>query len=224
MSPEDLVQGTQEWRDARAGCVTASCVDNLFTKARKEGTGVRAEYRAKLICELLTGKTQDDTFQSWQIRQGHEREPDARSMYELSIDEELSTAGFIQHASISRYGASPDAIVGMRGLAQFKCPTRAVHLNWLLAGVVPSEHQKQMYSEMDCCQREWNDFCSYNPDFPENMQLFKCRLLRDETQIELIRVEVIKFNQEIDVILERVKSGGDLESVIRKSVAKLKGE
>lgn len=221
MGTEELEQNTQEWKDARAGCVTASCVANLFVKARKENQGVRANYRAKLICELLTGKVQEDEITSFQIRQGKEREPDARTMYELQCSEPLVTVGFIQHSTIPRYGASPDSVVGKEGLCQLKCPTRAVHLSWMMAGVVPKEHRPQMYAEMDCCNRKWNDFCSYNPDFPPNMQLFIKQLQWDEGEIEKIRTEVLKFNSEIDQIIAQLGPDGMAE-VLQKSVEQLK--
>lgn len=218
---EELEQNSQEWKDARAGCATASRVADLFVKARKENQGVRANYRAQLICEILTGKVKEDEVISYQVRQGKEREPDARTMYELQCSDPLVTVGFIQHPVIARYGASPDSLVGNDGLCQLKCPTRAVHLSWILAGVVPKEHRPQMYSEMDCCNRKWNDFCSYNPDFPPSRQLFVRRLTWDEGEIEKIQTEVMKFNSEIDAIIAQL-GADDLTDVLQKSVDKLK--
>lgn len=216
---ENLEQGTQLWKDARAGCATASCVANLFVKARKENQGARANYRAKIICEILTGRVQEDEINSYQIRQGKEREPDARTMYELQSPEPIITVGFIKHPTIERYGASPDMLVGKNGLCQIKCPTRAVHLSWLMTGIVPKEHKPQMYAEMDCCDRQWNEFCSYNPDFPETMQLFRVRLERNEGEIEKIRTEVRKFNAEIDSIISRLHSQDeDLVPILEESL------
>ena len=56
------VQGTPEWKDARAGCITASCIGDVTTKPRKgqKESVTRANYRERLICERITGKALND--------------------------------------------------------------------------------------------------------------------------------------------------------------------
>jgi len=187
-------QGTQEWRDERSGKITASRIDDVLTKPRKgqKDSAVRSNYRAQLICEILTGKAIEEQFQSWDMKRGVELEPIARAEYELRMAVVVDTVGFVAHPSISRAGASPDGLVGTSGLVQFKCVKTAKHLDWLMAQIVPTEHRGQMYFEMACTGRQWSDFVSYEPNLPEEFQLFVARLRRDDVEIAEIEGEVRK--------------------------------
>jgi hypothetical protein len=217
-------QGTQEWRDERAGHVTASRISAVKAKPRSKGQSeatTRANYRAQLICETLSGKATEDEFESWDMKRGREVEPQARIEYELRCKERIQTVGFVKHPRITRAGASPDALVGDKGLAQFKCPKSATHLEWLLSGVVPMEHRPQMYFEMAVTGREWCDFVSYDPNMTGH-ELFVKRLMRDEGEIQLIENEVEKFLAEMDAMLNVLrKTDTDLEDKLVASIAEV---
>jgi len=198
-------QGTKEWRDERAGHATASRITAITTKPKKgqKASATRDNYKAQLICEILSGHATEDEFESWDMRRGRELEPQARIEYELRSKEAVETCGFIKHPHLPRAGASPDALVGKDGLAQFKCPKSATHLAWLIAGIVPIDHRPQMYFEMACTGRKWNDFVSYDPNLTGH-ELFIVRLARDEAEIELIEKEVVKFNAEVDEVVGKL--------------------
>ena len=192
-------QGTQEWRDERAGCATASRISDVTAKPRSKGqkeSTTRANYKAQLVCEILSGRAVEEEFESFDMRRGRVLEPKARIEYELRSKEPVSTCGFIKHPKLPRAGASPDALVGKDGLAQFKCPKSATHLAWLLANTVPTEHRPQMYFEMACTGRKWNDFVSYDPNLAGH-ELFVARLVWDDAEIAVIEEEVQKFNAEV---------------------------
>lgn len=214
-------QGTQAWRDERSGKITASRIDGVLTKPRKgqKESAVRSNYRAQLVCEILTGKAVEDQFQSWDMKRGLELEPRARAEYEIKTGTVLETVGFVPHPTIPRAGASPDGLVGTEGLVQFKCVKTAKHLDWLMEKIVPVEHRGQMYFEMACTGRQWSDFVSFEPNLPEHLQLFVIRLKSDDVKILEIENEVRKFNSEIDDIINRLGSvDEDLESLLKKSV------
>lgn len=222
--PEHIEQQSQAWRDSRAGKVTASKISAVFAKAKKGATesATRSNYRAKLICEILSGKALDDEYESWQMKRGTRLEPDARVEYELRTSARVDTAGFIDHPTIPRFGASADGVVGKEGLVQFKCPLTATHLDWLMRKVVPAEHKQQMFAELACYpDRKWNEFVSYDPNLPQHLQLFVVRLMRDEVEIESIETEVMKFNAEVDEIIAKLpKENGseDLTEVLTESL------
>jgi hypothetical protein len=58
-------------------------------------------------------------------------------------------------------------------------------------------------------EREWCDFVSYNPDFPENAQLIIRRVMRDEKAINELEIEVIKFLGDIEREVEFIQSYKD---------------
>lgn len=61
----ECLQGSEEWRAVRAGNITASRMSDVLAKLKnpkngKVDTQARANYKAQLIAEILTGEPQDD--------------------------------------------------------------------------------------------------------------------------------------------------------------------
>lgn len=191
---------------ARAGRVTASRVDAVLSRARdgKSEGATRRNYKAQIISEILTGRTQENGYSNKAMEDGLEFEPLARSAYEVRNGVLVDLVGFVVHPSIERAGASPDGLVNQRGLVQFKCPYPATHITYMLAGIVPTEYEPQMIWEMACTERDWCDFVSYCPAFPPNLQLFVVRFDRDEQRVSKITAEVNVFLREVDEIIERL--------------------
>lgn len=212
-------QGTAEWRDARSGHVTASRIGDILTKPRKgqKDSATRANYRAQLVCEILSGKPIQDDFQTWDMKRGIELEPNARVEYEMATGQDVEIVGFVVHPKLPRAGCSPDGLVGKEGLCQFKCPKSATHIKWFLDGIVPAEHRPQMYFEMACAGRAWSDFVSYDPNLTGH-ELFIRRLPRNDAEISEIELEVQRFNAEVDEIVGRLSDGDSLETKLKKSL------
>jgi hypothetical protein len=64
-----------------------------------------------------------------------------------------------------------------------------------------------MYWEMGCCERLWADFVSYDPRLPEDLQLFVCRLPYDQAIADEMAREVLKFDAEIEEVIEQLRGG-----------------
>ena len=197
----DIIQGTPEWFDIKRGKISASHMSDVLSK----GKGVtRRNYLTKLVVERLTGKT-EETFCSNDMQNGIDREEAARLCYEFEKGVTVDQVGFIDHADIENYGCSPDGLVGEDGMTEIKSPKAATHIEYLRGGVVPSTYIKQMQSQMDVADRKYNDFISYCPDMPTNLQLFVCRLERDDEMIGLIRLEAITLNKEVEATIAELK-------------------
>ena len=200
----DCTQGDSDWFTARCGCVTASRVADVMAKLRSgEEAVARANYKMELVCELLTGNAADH-YTSPSMKWGTEQEPFARAAYELKHGM-VDQIGFVYHPTITRAGASPDGLVGDSGLIEIKCPNTATHIGYIMAGEVPSEYQLQMLWQMDCAERDWCDFVSYDPRLPEHLQLFVKRFPRDEERLQVIRLAVETFNHEVDEIIRQLR-------------------
>lgn len=201
-----IEQRSEEWFKLRLGCVTGSVVDEVMAKPKRgqQESQTRKKLKARLACELMTGKVLESSYQSWDMQRGIQLEPQARIEYELKTDAELESVGFVIHPKIARFGASPDAYVGKDGILELKCPNQATHLDYVLSGIVPSEYRKQLLAELACTGRKWVDFVSYHPDMPEHLQLFIIRMKRDDVEIAEIEAEVIKFNAEVDELIAKL--------------------
>ena len=192
-----MEQRTEEWFEARMGCVTASRTAEVIAKTKSGYSASRANYMAELICERLTGERQGG-FSSAAMQWGTETEPQARMAYEIMTGATVVETGFVPHPEIAGFGASPDGLIGEDGLIEIKCPNTATHIETLLSDKVPGKYITQMHVQMLCTGRKWCDFVSFDPRLPENLQLFVQRVERNDKQIEELEEAVTEFLAELD--------------------------
>lgn len=191
----NVEQGTPEWFACRSGIATASCFSNVLATIKSGESAERRNYRARLVVERLTGKT-TKTFQNDAMRQGTEREPDARAAYESHTGRFVDSVGFMRHDTIEA-GASPDGLIDEDGLLEIKAPELATHLEYLQSASEPSKYRAQIQGQMWISDRQWCDFVSFNPDFPPPLQLVIRRVQRDEKYIAGLALAVSLFMAEV---------------------------
>lgn len=179
-----MEQRTDEWLAARAGKVTASRVADVLATVKTGEAAARANYRAQLVAERLTGKPADAGFQSAAMKWGNDAEPLARAAYEAETGCMVQECGFIEHPTIAMAGASPDGLVGADGLIEIKCPETKAHIETLLLDRIPSQYEAQMLWQIACTRRTWCDFVSFDPRMPAELQLY---VRRFEPSAELIK-------------------------------------
>lgn len=191
-------QGSDEWAACRAGIATASCFADVLAKGKAGDEAVsRRNYRARLVVERLTGRPAS-SFQSAAMQQGTEREPIARIAYESLTGTFVETVGFMRHDEIEA-GASPDGLIDKDGGLEIKCPEAPAHLEYLRlpANTAPSKYLAQIQGQMWIAEREWIDFASFHPEFPERLQLVVRRVKRDEKYIAGLQLAVSLFLDEV---------------------------
>lgn len=189
---DDIIQGSDEWKQLRLGKVTASRVADVIAKTKSGWGASRFNYAAELIAERLTGTTAEG-FTSSAMQWGTDQEPMARMAYEFLHNVTVEQVAFVGHPTIQDAGASPDGTVGEDGLVEIKCPNTATHIDTLIAQTIPVKYITQMQWQMACTGREWCDFVSYDPRLPESMQVFVKRFERDEAYIADLEKEVTSF-------------------------------
>lgn len=188
----DCEQGSPEWFEARRGIPTASNFAALLAKG--EGK-TRRTYLLKLAAEAITGECAE-SYSNAHMERGHVMEADARSLYAFDHDVEPEIVGFMRRG---RAGASPDSLVGDRGMLEIKSKLPHLQLDVLEKGKLPGEHVAQVQGQMWIAGRDWCDFVSYWPRLP----LFCIRVERDEKYIATLAQAVADFVGELDVYIER---------------------
>jgi putative phage-type endonuclease len=199
-----MEQRTEEWFEARMGCVTASRTADVMAKTKSGYAASRANYMAELICERLTGERQGG-FSSAAMQWGTETEPQARMAYEIITGATVVETGFVLHPEISGFGASPDGLIGDGGLIEIKCPNTATHIDTLLADKVPTKYIIQMHVQMLCTGRAWCDFVSFDPRLPIDLHMFIKRVERDNKLAEEIVTEVQSFLADMEAKIAKLK-------------------
>lgn len=200
----ELDQRSEEWRKARLGSLGSSRIYDSGARTKGGGYGAsRGNLMAELLLERLTGRAVDH-FVSAAMAAGIETEPEARAAYVFYSGHDVGEVGLFRHPRIAMTHASPDGVIGQDGLLEIKCPEPKAHLETLLAQKIPEKYVKQMTWHLACSGRQWVDYVSYNPSFPEAMRLFVKRLLRDEAAIAELEAEVEKFLAELDAKIEAI--------------------
>ena len=200
-----MEQRTEEWFEARLGCVTASRTADVMAKTKSGYSASRANYMAELICERLTGERQAG-FSSAAMQWGIETEPQARMAYEIMTGATVIETGFVLHPTIPGFGASPDGLIDDNGLVEIKCPNTATHIETLLSEGVQNKYITQMHVQMLCTGRDWCDFVSFDPRLPVELQMFIKRVEFDKELADEIVTEVQAFIVEMEAKIDQLKA------------------
>lgn len=192
----DCVQGTPEWHAARCGRATASEFSKILATIKSGEASERRNYRAKLVCERLTRKASNGEFISQAMRDGMDREPIARDLYEVKTGRLVEQVGIMLHDELMA-GASPDGLVDDDGGIEIKAPIPATHLAYLRSRTEPLEYRAQIQGCLWISGRRWWDFVSYCPDYPPHLQLVIRRVERDEKYITGLELAVRLFLDEV---------------------------
>ena len=206
-----MEQRTDDWYTARLGKVTASRVADVVAKTKTGVSASRGNYMAQLIVERLTGKP-TESFNSSAMQWGTDTEPLARAAYEMATDTIVDEVGFVEHELLPNCGASPDGLVGDKGLIEIKCPNTATHIETLINGTIDNRYMLQMQWQMACTDREWCDFVSFDPRMPEALQLKIIRVPMNEMLIVDLENQVAEFLNQVQEKIEilnnlKVKNG-----------------
>jgi putative phage-type endonuclease len=197
-----IEQGTQAWRDARYGKITASRCADLMAKTKSGYSKSRDNYIAQLVCERMTN-TPTEGFTSEAMRWGTEKEPLAKEAFEAEHLLTVDDAPFIVHPEYEFAGASPDGFVG-KDLIEVKCPNTATHIETLRKKKPDGKYVKQMQFQMWVTGARMCYFVSFDPRMPEGLQLWVTEVDRDDDMIAEIEAEVLKANVEIEAIIEEL--------------------
>lgn len=204
-------QGSAEWRQVRAGRVTGSkadCVDAKARDGKSEGT-TRRDYRIQLALERLTGVPQEDGYMSREMQEGKEREPAAKLAYEAATGNLCRDLGFAYWEDLP-IGCSPDAVVeddedGF-GLVEVKCPKAATHWEYYQASrLPPAYHAQAAHEAFVVNDAQFVDFVSFNPTFPEKLQLLRVRVYRGELELKKHEDAMMRFLAEVVVTTDQMK-------------------
>lgn len=199
-----MEQGSIEWLAARAGSLGASQVADAIARTKTGWGASRANVMATLITERLTGKPAD-TYTNASMAWGTQTEPDARAAYEFMRDVDVELIGIVKHPTIAGTHASPDGLVGDKGLIEIKCPNSSTHIETLLTGAIPGKYMTQMLWQMCVTGRDWCDHISFDPRLPTSMQLWIKRVERDDKAISELEEQVQEFLHELDAKVKALR-------------------
>ncbi|MFJ4107925.1 lambda exonuclease family protein [Oerskovia enterophila] len=192
----NITQGTDEWRDLRAGIVTASTVGQLITPStlKVASNETSRGLTLTLAAERITGRAEETPMTSDMWR-GVENEPRARDKYAETVAP-VRELGFMTRDNPFdgwALGYSPDGLVGDDGLIEIKSPRPKGHLRTILSDRVPSMYMAQLQAGLFVSGRQWIDYISYSGGMP----MYVKRVEPDEEWFTAIKAAVVAFEKDV---------------------------
>lgn len=205
----DVQQGEEAWFAARAGLPTASKFATVMARGKDGGNSVtRTAYLRQLAGEILTGEPAPEGYSNDFMARGQELEDEARRLFAFMRDTEPERVGFIKNG---RKGCSPDSLIGTNSGLEIKVAIPAVQIERLQRGELPPEHKAQVQGSMLVTERETWSFVSYCPKLPPLILTIR----RDEAYIAQLAKAIDAFNEEIDALVQSIRSYSDFKSQAR---------
>ncbi|HEJ2185283.1 TPA: lambda exonuclease family protein [Pseudomonas aeruginosa] len=196
-------QGSPEWHQARAGRITASMFGDARARLKSgankgQPTSAALDYAFKLAVERISGQPLDGGFETWQMKRGHELEPEARMEHEIQTGLIIQRAGFVT-TDDGCFGASADGLIGEDGGSEYKCflapeKLRAFHIDNDASGIMD-----QVQGCMWITGRKFWHVGMYCPALePVGRQLWWREFKRDDDYIEALEEDLWQFKLLVD--------------------------
>lgn len=202
-------QRTAEWFARRAGKFTGSRFADLMAVTKSGPSASRRNLLATLAVERITGACVE-TYSNAAMQRGIELEEEARQAYEAHAGTLCVEIDFIDHPNVPMVGVSPDGLVGDDGLVEIKCQaSMAKHLDAIRTGAHAAEYRWQIQGQLWVTGRQWCDAVSYDPRFPQRLQLAVTRVMRDDDAIAQLAAAVGEAEVEVArIVAELTENGG----------------
>lgn len=168
----DLVQGSDEWIEARRGILTASEMKLILTPTLKLANNDKTRAHVyELLAQRISGFV-EPVYIGFNADRGHEDEMWARVEYSKHIAS-VDDMGFITNDRWGfTLGYSPDGVVGDDGLIECKSRVQKYQVQTVIEHVatgsasIPDEFVLQAQTGLLVSERKWLDFISYSGGLP----------------------------------------------------------
>lgn len=162
----DLIQGSDEWLQARCGLLTASEMKLIVTPTLKIASNDKERaHLYELLAQRIT-KYVEPHYISEDMLRGYDDEILARSVYAEHYAP-VAEMGFITNNKWGfTLGYSPDGLIGDDGLIETKSRRQKYQIETIVENVpeetVPTDYAIQIQTGFLVSERKWCDFISYS--------------------------------------------------------------
>lgn len=164
---KELYQGSEEWRAARCGMLTASEMKFILTPTLKIASNDKERaHLYELLSQRITQYVEPSYIGDDMLR-GMDDEIEARRLYG-EHHAWVTECGFVTNDKWGfTLGYSPDGLVNTKGLIEAKSRKGKFQIETIISGNVPEEHVLQCQTGLLVADdREWLDFVSYSGGLP----------------------------------------------------------
>ena len=191
-----MEQGTPEWLAARLGKITGTKAHNLLSSEK-----TRKTLLAQLFREIATAEAKQIP-KTPAMDRGTALEPEARAAYTKKTGYPIHGYNdFIIHPDEQRFAVSPDGLAREDGGIEIKCREPEQHIYRMINGIAKDELHQIEWSLFCSPERQWWDYCGFNPDLPAPVRIFTQRVELTEARYNKIESVGREFLEELDKIL-----------------------
>lgn len=193
----DFAQHEPEWFENKLGKFSGSDFHCMLGNSE-----TKTNFMWEKIGERKYGDSDKDEYQSPAMERGTLLEPEARRVYCLVNEVDVSEVGLVEEDGEFDGWAvcSPDGLVGDDGIIEIKCIAMKFYEQYTRPGekkykYIKPEYRTQVQYNLFVTGRQWCDFVYYHP----RGGIFIQRIERDEEYIEKIKAalrEGVTFIQE----------------------------
>jgi len=202
----EITQGSEEWRAARCGLLTASEMHLMLTPSTLKASSNDKEraHVAELAAQRIT-KYVEPSYVSDDMLRGMDDEIAARAIYAKAYAP-LETVGFITSDKLGfPIGYSPDAkLVGQNAGIEVKSRRQRFQMETICNLAMPTEYAIQLQTGLLVSEWEWIDFVSYSSGMPMvTMRIFPDEVIQKAIASAAKHAEeriALKIAQYTDVI------------------------
>jgi len=201
----ELIQGSDEWFQARCGLLTASEMKLIITPTLKIAADDKTRAHVyELAAQRVTQYTEpsyigDDMMRGW------EDESKAKAKYAEHYAP-IVDVGFIKNDKWGfTIGFSPDGLVGDDGIVECKSRRQKFQMKTIVNNKVPEEHVIQCQTGLLVTGRKWLDYISYCGGMP----MCVIRVYPDEEIQKAIIEAAQSFEIKVAEVMEKYNANID---------------
>lgn len=166
----DLVQGSDEWLQARCGLLTASEMKLIITPTLKIASNDKERTHLYELMAQRINQYVEPHYISDDMLRGQDDEIEARALYAKHYAP-VQEMGFITNDQWGfTIGYSPDGLVGDDGLLECKSRRQKYQIETIIENVlgqtIPADYLMQQQTGHLVSTRTWLDFISYSGGSP----------------------------------------------------------
>lgn len=175
-----------------------------------EPSNAALTYAFELAVERIGGEPLDGGFETWQMRRGHDLEPEARMEHEIQTGLIVTQVGLVK-TDDGIFGASADGFIGDDGVSEYKCflapdKLRSFHIDNDASGVID-----QVQGCMWIADKKWCHIGMYCPLLkPVGRQLWLREFKRDDDYIEQLEADLWEFSKIVDKYEKQLRSSNTI--------------
>lgn len=166
----DLIQGSDEWHQARLGLITASEVKLLLTPTLKQANNDKSRAHLWELAAQRISRYVEPSYVGDDMLRGHEEEFYARQLYSEKFAP-VEECGFITNDRFGfTLGCSPDGLIGEDGMLECKSRRQKYQVQTIVEhwrdGTAPEDFMLQVQTALIVADRAWCDLVSYSGGLP----------------------------------------------------------